>query len=109
MELLIQAAEESRIQSRYEPAEKMLREAIDLAAQTGDDQRRLRAIARLAWLLSQMFRSEASLEILLPTLPEMNAADEPTVAALKWVWHALTSWPAVAMSCWAPSRSRTLY
>ena len=34
----------------------MLREAIDLGAQPGDKQRRLKATARLGWLLSQMFR-----------------------------------------------------
>ena len=32
-ELLIQAAEEARIQGNYEPAEKLLREAIELASE----------------------------------------------------------------------------
>ena len=82
-ELMIQASGAARAQNKHERAQAHLRDAIDLAAKQGNLDQRLRATARLGWLLSQTLHAQAALDLLQPAVAEASGVDEATIASLK--------------------------
>jgi class 3 adenylate cyclase/tetratricopeptide (TPR) repeat protein len=83
-DLLEQAARALRTASRWEHAEALIRQAIDLRRQAGDRAGEARSIAELAFVVATRFREKEAKDLLERALVDFgDLGDEPALTQLK--------------------------